>query len=640
MIKKVVALILTGALIVGTVLLCACRTPAQDDFDYDGLYDSPERSEPYGDMTMAKLNMASYGYTLKSEQGYNGWYYMSGKDVVLPLEYADNCWKDKDVSFDRDRVTVNGNSTAVRRFVANRAERAVIFGNVKYLDGKNSALFSIKLNGVTLYSKTLASGDYEGFYFETEAELTAGDAVDFTVTSQNAVISCNPVVYYGDASDETLYHLTSFGKYYGDVFPWYDGESGKLYMGFLWTDDARKGEYKNALEESDNMLTFREIPEANNYKIWQKYKENGRLNFLYDVNKYVDKTIYTFGARDNMIYKDEENNRLLIIAGCYYNFDSSKQTSDLVIYQTDDIFGLSRTKAGVKVAEGYSRNLPECPSLMKIGNRWYAFVSVAYNTVHQVGPLQYWTGDENVDCLDVDWTSKDFAFVDGEDLCAARPVKIGDKVYMWGWIPQTYDTMPWSPWGGYLNLPREIVQRKDGSLGGRMDKGLEKVLNYGSVYKLDVGNFETEQGRASFADGRLETVGESRVSLGNGFSRNFVRFTLDMSECGKAGYVMCQNGRNYEVAISRENGKAYLTVASPDDDKHKLNSRLEIPDSDVFDVKITVDNGIVEFFVNGDSALTAHTAMTNAPYSASLFSDGNAAFKDVAINKLIPYCAL
>ena len=113
-----------------------------------------------------------------------------------------------------------------------------------------------------------------------------------------------------------------------------------------------------------------------------------------------------------------------------------------------------------------------------------------------------------------------------------------------------------------------------------------------------------------------------------------------MSECGKAGYAMCQNGRNYEVAISRENGKAYLTVASPDDDKHKLNSRLEIPDSDVFDVKITVDNGIVEFFVNGDSALTAHTAMTNAPYSASLFSDGNAAFKDVAINKLIPYCAL
>ncbi len=217
MIKKVVALILTGALIVGTVLLCACKTPAQDDFDYDGLYDSPERSEPYGDMTMAKLNMASYGYTLKSEQGYNGWYYMSGKDVVLPLEYADNCWKDKDVSFDRNRVTVNGNSTAVRRFVANRAERAVIFGNVKYLDGKNSALFSIKLNGVTLYSKTLASGDYEGFYFETEAELTAGDAVDFTVTSQNAVISCNPVVYYGDASDETLYHLTSFGKYYGDV---------------------------------------------------------------------------------------------------------------------------------------------------------------------------------------------------------------------------------------------------------------------------------------------------------------------------------------------------------------------------------------------------------------------------------------
>lgn len=109
---------------------------------------------------------------------------------------------------------------------------------------------------------------------------------------------------------------------------------------------------------------------------------------------------------------------------------------------------------------------------MKIGNRWYAFVSVAYNTAHQVGPLQYWTGDEGVDCMEVDWSKKEFAFLDGEDLCAARPTQVGDKVYMWGWIPSTYDTMPWAPWAGYLNLPREVVQRGDGSLGGRLDPGL------------------------------------------------------------------------------------------------------------------------------------------------------------------------
>ncbi len=104
---------------------------------------------------------------------------------------------------------------------------------------------------------------------------------------------------------------------------------------------------------------------------------------------------------------------------------------------------------------------------MKIGNRWYVFVSVAYNTVHQVGPLQYWTGDDGVDCLDVDWGGKEISFLDGEDLCAARPVQVGEKVYMWGWIPAVYDSMPWSPWGGYLNLPREVVARSDGSLGGR-----------------------------------------------------------------------------------------------------------------------------------------------------------------------------
>lgn len=636
--KRILSAVLICALTFGIALLCACKPTAT--FDYDALYRSQERDTPYEDMTMEKFNIASYGYTKKSEQGYNGWYYMQGKDDVLPLVYKGDEWSGGNVVIAQDKMTAKNNAVAVRRYVSGKTDSATVFGNVRLSGGKNQAVFQVLHNGKVLWSKTLYPQDTQGYYFEVTAQLNAGDSVDFTFTSQNASVTCNPVVYFGDASSETLYHLTSFGKYYGDVFPWYDTESGKLYMGYLWTDDARKNDYKNALEVSENMLTFTEVPEANNYAIWQKYKEGGRLHYIYDVNKYVDKTVYEFGARDNMVYKDEANNRLLIIAGCYHKFDATAQTSDLVIYATDDVFGLSRTKPGVVVEGGYSRNLPECPSLMKIGNRWYVFVSVAYNTAHQVGPLQYWTGDEGVDCLDVDWTSKNFSFVDGEDLCAARPIKVGDKVYMWGWIPLTYDTMPWSPWGGYLNLPREVVQHADGSLGGRMDEGLERVLDYGNIYTLSDGNYEVESGQAEFNGGTLLTNGESSVMLGNGFSRNLVRFSVDMSGSDKVAYVMRQNGKNYEVSIVKENGKTYLVVSSPDDPKHKENSRIQIADGDKFDVKITVDNGIVEFFVNGSYALTAHTAMTNAPYSAYLYSSGSSAFSDVRINKLTPYCVL
>ncbi len=636
--KRFLSVFLICVLSLGIILLCACEPEQQ--FDYDSLYKSKPRETAYGDMIMASYNMAKYGYTKNTVQGYNGWYYMSGKDNVLPLRYTDSGWTGNNVVIKDEKITVKNGDSAVLRFVANKQEQSVIFGNARIVSGKSGAVFAVTHNGNVLWQKSLAVNDTDGLYFELPVSLNVGDKIDFTVTADNATVSCDPVIYYGDASGETLYHLTTFGKYYGDVFPWYDSENGRLYMGYIWTDDARKNDYKNALEYSDNMLTFTEIPEANNYDIWRKYKENGRLHYLYDVNKFIDRSIYTFGSRDNMVYKDIENNRLLIISGCYYRFDAGAQTSDLVIYATDDIYGLSRTKDGVVVAKDYNRNLPECPSLMKIGNRWYVFVSVAYNTAHQVGPLQYWTGDENVDCMDVDWLSKDFAFVDGEDLCAARPIKIGDKVYMWGWIPLTYDTMPWSPWGGYLNLPREVVQHADGSLGGRMDSGLAKVLNYGNIYTLDDGNFDLEYGKATFKDGLLDIQEKSRVLLSDNLSRNFVQFTVDMKNSQKCGYLMSQQGKDYEVCIVKENGKTYLVVSSPNDAKHKENSRIQIANDDVYNVKITIDNGIIEFFVNDSYALTAHTAMTNAPYTAYLYSDGSSQFKNVKINKLAPYCVL
>lgn len=314
------------------------------------------------------------------------------------------------------------------------------------------------------------------------------------------------------------------------------------------------------------------------------------------------------------------------------------QTSDLVIYASDDDIAMSWTRPGNVVEAGYSRNLPECPSLMKIGDRWYVFVSVAYNTAHQVGPLQYWTGDAGVDCMDVDWSDKDFAFLDGEDLCAARPTQVGGKVYMWGWIPSTYDTMPWAPWAGYLNLPREVVQREDGSLGGRLDPGLSALLNYGNVYSLGADNFAVESGAASASEGTLSMSGsENYVRLGD-FHRSYVTFRADMGASDCVGYVMRQDGREYRVVIERENSQLYMKVLSPDDPSHKVNSVIALPDdTDVFDVKIVNDGEFVEFFVNDTCALTAHTAMTGTTHTAYLYSDSAATFSDVNIAKLRPY---
>ena len=641
--KRWISTCLAALLLFGCLYcLGACRDREKPEepaveFDYDGLYRS-RRQERYpedGGLT----SRASHGYTLVGEQGYNGWYYLEDAgDGYREMTYnaSDSRFEGKGAALDGISM-LPGSAAAVRKYVTKHTGAAVIYGNYRRGDdGNGTATVEIRQGDRLLYTGTLAPGDTVGNYVELEAEVNEGDVLYFRVSGDGCRVEFNPVVTFEHAENLSLYHKTAAGHLYGDVFPYYSEKEHRLYMGFLWSDDARAGNYTDALEVSDNLLTFTDVPEANHFDEWERYRQEYRLHYRFPCNRFVESK-YTFGMRDNFLYFDEKNQRYLLIAGCYYRFDAGAQTSDLVIYQSDDPNALSWTRPGNVVEAGYSRNLPECPSLMKIGDRWYVFVSVAYNTAHQVGPLQYWTGDAGVDCMDVDWSGKDFSFLDGEDLCAARVTKVGEKVYLWGWIPATYDTMPWSPWGGYLNLPREVVQRADGSLGGRLDPGLSKLLNYGRIYEAIRDGFGCVSGSAERDGGAIRTTGETLISLTGGLKRNYVTFDVDLGESRQVAYVMKQGDREYRAVIAREDGKTYLKVLSPGDPKHPVNSVLEIGDLTKATVKLVTDGGFVEFFVNDEYALTAHTAMEDAPYDAYLCSSSDALFRDVNIHKLIPY---
>lgn len=634
------------ALTIGEALVVSgCKSKIDPDvpdpqaFDYDGLYRT-EQTDAYAVVQPGCTTKASFGYTQKTEQGYNGWYYLGGHSgKYARMTCTDGTWVLDDAEICGAVLRPGKKTAAVRQYLAQAEGEVTLYGNYKCADADSAgAAVRIYQNDRELYRGNLAAGDTVGHYYEITISLQKGDELYFQAQGDGAAVCWNPVVDYEGLYNTSLYHRTEMGKYYGDVFPYYDEKTHTLYMGFLWSDDARNDEYHNALEISQNMLTFTDIPEANNYDIWQHYKENGRLHFLYNPNHYYDRSKYAL-VRDNMVYFDEERQRFLMVAGCYYAFNSVLQTSDLVIYESEDAMGFRWNPTGNVVESGYSRNLPECPTLMKIGDRWYVFVSVAYKTAHQVGPLQYWTGDPGVDCMDVDWGSKEFSFLDGEDLCAARPVPVGDKVYLWGWIPNTYDTMPWAPWAGYLNLPREVIQLENGSLGSRLDPGLSRLLNYGKIYTLGSGNYGVEQGSAEELENGIATMGETKVFLGAQYCRNYVTMTIDMKNSDMCGYVMRQDGREFETWIVRENGKTYLKILSPGDPKHAVNSVIEIQDlhNGVFDVKLVCDGPFVEFFVNDEYALTAHTSMTDAPYGAYLYASGNASFRNVAIHKLISY---
>ena len=609
---------MVGSLLFG-VASCSTKgssAPSPDTFDYSSLYEHVR--QPYQEKAYGALS-ACYGYVGNSAQGYNSWYYLeknaaTGVYSEMSFDSVSSSFRGNGSSFSLETAVAALSYYPVRRYVCTRSGFVKIYGNISVEDG--SGKLSVLHNGVLLTQVSVQKGDYR--YYEATVTVSIGDQLDFSLEG-DIKASFDPSIVYESEAAYSLYHLTPEGKYYGDLFPYYDTAEKQLYLYYLHSDDARNGAYLNSLDVSSDFLTYTNVPEENQYAIWNHYKENGNLALVRDCSRYIDQSKYAFGIRDHSLIFDAEKKRYLLIAGCYHEFDSEGQTSDLVVYESNDELGFDWNPVGNVIAS-YSRNLPECPGLMKIGKRWYAFTSVAYNTAHQVGPLQYWMGDENEDIMDIDFSKKSFSFVDGEDLCAARVFGVGEKSYAFGWIPRTYNTMPWAPWGGYLNLPRQIVQHADGTLGGRMDPGLKEKLDYGNI-----ATFSTLK------------VGSTETPLTKNLERNLVSLHLSLNGSSKFSYLFRQNDRDFLLSIEKRDNKAYLNVTSPEDPSHVNNSEIEIPLKDSYDLSFANDGEFIEAFVNDEYGLSAHTAMKNEPYDGYLVSDNEAQVTNVSIEKLTPY---
>ena len=619
--------------LVGLFSMASCNrggetpiTPEPTDdtstFSYDDLYKTIYE-KPFEEKERLTTK-ARYGYILNNKQGYNSWYYLCERNgQILQMSYKNDKFVGVDSFINQDVLHAQKGEKAIRQLLSSFDGAATIYGNYRMEENsKSNASITVTVNGETIYSDTLSQNDLIGKYFEVQAQLKLGDDISFIVSGDNCDVNFDPVVTLENNQNKSLYHLNGIGKQYGDVFPWYNEEEHKLYTWYLWSDDCNQG-YEYAMDLSTNMMGYETFEPANNYDLFYKMYSNYFYQRIFDVNRFADPSLYSFGVRDNMVYFDKENGRYIMIAGCYRTFSGPIWDSDLMIYVSDDDMALSWTRPGNPVHLKYTSNLPECPSLLKIGDRWYSFVSVSHITDHQIGPLQYWIGDKDVDCMDVDWLSKDFQFLDGEDLCAARPTQVGDKVYMWGWITSKCDGVPLSPWAGYLNLPREVVTRDDGSLGGRMDPGLAKYINFGNLYSFD------------------EQIATNEMSLLTSENkRNFVTFDVDLSSCNEASYCLVQNGKLYKCSLLKEDGKTYMQISSPDATKHKVNSKIEIyhpSTNNKYSVKIVIDGQFIEMFANEDNALTASTAMNDSPYNAFIYSDATAKFTNIKINRLRSY---
>lgn len=439
-------------------------------------------------------------------------------------------------------------------------------------------------------------------------------------------------------------HYTCDG-FFGDVHPFY--HDGKMYMFYLSTGKETENPYatfSSLLAVSDDMIHYepqqiqmnsKNPPEQDLYYALGVYVDaQGRFRSCYGKGSYVggsvsddlitwsngaepymDETIGmlrykyrvsfdsdVYSGRDPYICWDEASASYYCVVMNYYSANTDKGEKGLALY-IGDAEGKYSSKA-VKLLSFTGRGDPECPQLMKIGDRWYLFYSVyGTGTAGNVGRLSYRMGEEGQLPQNVDWENAEEYCLDGGDLHAAQLVNVGDKLYMYGWLNYAAHT---NVWGGYLNLPREVFQNADGTLGSRCDEYLTELLKKDLVATLGTDD----------ASGRNITVG-----------RSFVTADITLPQgASYAGFHLSDGNYTYFIGLRREDGKLRLTIRSESGDEESAYIELQDPTATTFQIKVASEGRFIEAYVDDQYGVCAHTRLkSSGEYQLGLQSSGDGA---------------
>lgn len=478
----------------------------------------------------------------------------------------------------------------------------------------------------------------------------------------------------GAAPGQSL-HYTCDG-FFGDVHPFY--YDGKMYMFYLSTgreSNSVHQTFSSMLAVSEDMIHYEPVelkmdkklpPEQDLYYALGVYIDaEGRFRSCYGKGGYVGGSVSddlltwsngaepymdeeigmlrykyrisfdsdVYSGRDPYIWYDAASESYYCVVMNYYSTQSDKGAKGLALY-IGDKEGRYSNKA-VKMLSFTGRGDPECPMIMKIGNRWYLFYSVfGTGVAGSVGRLSYRMGGENQLPQDVDWENAAEYCLDGGDLHAAQLVNVGDKIYMYGWINYAAHQ---NVWGGFLNLPREVYQKADGTLGSRCDEYLTELLRKESIAKM---SFENTALQGVSAEGsKFTTVSGGTATLNQKVGRTLMTAKITLPADGQqAGYTLSDGIYTYFIGVRRDAGKLYLTVRSDSGDGESAYIEILDPGTTQFNLKVISEGRFIEAFVNDTYSVTAHTRLKNGDYTLALSLMGeNAIAEDVQIYQLADY---
>ena len=615
--RKILLVLLFSMLL---LISSSCKRSEEENVDDSAFWNNLYKSSEVNKVTIGEdetYTKASYGYTKSTIQGFNRWYYYQYKDSnYTELDYDGEKWTKNGVVIKDKMLASSGDYKAARGFKSTLKGTATICGNFN-TPYDSSASLTIYINNNKVYpsngtATTLSANDHNGIYYSVDVQLNVGDFVYFVVDGK---ADTNPTIRYGNYN-EVLYQVPEW-NFWGDVHPYFYNGTMYMYNILGYLEDENNRNIWN-LHLSTDFFNY----EQTDYYI-PDFVQNHHMSSLYVYNSVFDKETFKWGNRDMHMFFDPKENKYIYIGLCYYE----DLSSCLGCRVSDDETGTRWTTPMYSIRDYAFQNDPECTQAIYINDRWYILTSVWGESIHSVGRPTYYIGDKGKSFLENDWSKKTPYYLDGEDLCAYQFVDVGEgNLLMYGWIPKSsygndeaiyFDgTRDHGLWGGNINMARQVYQNSDGTLSTKLDIKMTDLLSRGRLYKND-----------------NPKAGEN---LGT-YDRSFVTFDVDIAKgCTNVSYNMISSGKTYRIMLEQRQDGAYMVVKCDQDVGHPIASSMRIGDSieGKHSIQIIVDRSVTEFFVDNKHTLTARISMFDGIYSGMLYSNGNATFSNLEINKL------
>ena len=352
--------------------------------------------------------------------------------------------------------------------------------------------------------------------------------------------------------------------------------------------------------------------------------------------------------RDPFVFYNEDDKCYWILISGRIKEGPPTKRGCVILYRSSDLVNWEYYGP---IYKPYHTNCPECCDMYKIGDTWYLsysrfseFVNTIYRTAKSpFGP----------------WHTPKADGIGGRRFYAAKSCanEEGRRFYF-GWAhdrAERKDTGEWY-WGGAFCIPHEVVQNEDGELDVKLPEEYVKAMN-GDVD----WNYEHVWGDHKMYGSRSVVINaESTLSYGflNVHEKQFM-FKCKICPTDSREYfgLLLKSNRDasrclelrFEPGMQRVSlvnlpmdvdpfwRESCTNVGTPKDPGPDGIRVCEKPfyfkDGDVIDIKLVIDDDMVEIFM-GEKAAFTYRVYEKTEYELGLIvQDGNAEYFDIEVTK-------